>query len=106
LHADVIVIDALLGTGFHGTVREPLRSLIDDINSRSKRAMIAVDVPSGLDCDTGSPGGAAICADVTITFVAPKIGFSNPAAREFVGRIEVADIGVPRELIDEIVASR
>ncbi|MBI3835655.1 MAG: NAD(P)H-hydrate epimerase [Planctomycetes bacterium] len=106
IQCDEVVIDALLGTGFRGTVREPLRSLIDDIHSRPKRAVVAIDVPSGLDCDTGAVGGAAIRADLTVTFAAPKIGFSQCAAHVCVGRIEVVDIGVPRESIDEIAASR
>jgi len=102
VQSDEIAIDALLGTGFHGAVREPLRKIIGDINRARKRATVAVDVPSGLDCDTGLPGGTSIRADLTITFAAPKIGFSQTTAREFVGRVEVVDIGVPVELFHEI----
>ena len=99
-----IVIDALLGTGFSGEVRSPLAELIHALNAASKRAVVAVDLPSGLDCDTGKPGRATICADLTITFVARKRGFDSPEAVPYLGRIEVADIGAPRELPAEVAA--
>jgi len=54
-----------------------------------------VDLPSGLDCDTGQPADPCIRADATVTFVAPKLGFANPAARSVLGRVVVADIGAP-----------
>ena len=99
-----IVIDALLGTGFSGEVRSPLAELIHALNAASKRAVVAVDLPSGLDCDTGKPGRATICADLTITFVARKRGFDSREAVPYLGRIEVADIGAPRELPAEVAA--
>jgi len=102
IRADEILIDSLLGTGFKGTVRSPTAELIETMNTVDKRAMVAVDVPSGLDCDTGTPSNATIRADLTITFVAAKTGFTKQTAAPFAGRIEVADIGVPRELIAEI----
>jgi NAD(P)H-hydrate epimerase len=104
IHPREVVIDALLGTGFQGRVRTPLAALIDALNAAAKRAMVAVDVPSGLDCDTGKPGGVAIRADLTITFVATKRGFLAEHARPYVGRCEVVDIGVPRELICRITS--
>ncbi len=94
-----IVIDALLGTGFKGVVRSPLHELIRLANAAPKRGMVAIDVPSGLDCDTGIPGGEAIRADLTITFVALKRGFTATHAAPYLGRVEVADIGAPRELV-------
>ena len=97
-----VVVDALLGTGFHGTVRSPSAELIHAANDASRRATVAIDVPSGLDCDTGEPSSAAIRADLTITFVALKCGFLRPGAAEFLGRVEVVDIGAPRELIEKI----
>jgi len=99
-----IVVDALLGTGFSGEVRSPLAELIHAINAAAKRAVVAVDLPSGLDCDTGTPGRATIRADLTITFVARKRGFDSPEAVPYLGRIEVADIGAPRELPAEVAA--
>lgn len=108
-HADWI-IDALLGTGTVGEVREPYRTAIAAIN-RSARNVLAVDLPSGLDCDTGLPietrsDDSAVCvrATHTVTFVARKRGFDNPASRAFTGDVQVASIGIPRSLLDDILA--
>lgn len=96
--ADVIV-DALLGTGFTGPVRPPISKAITLINALREEGAttVAIDVPSGLDCDTGKPGEATIEADVTVTFVAEKVGFTRPGADRYTGRIIVADIGAPPE---------
>ncbi len=96
--ADVIV-DALLGTGFSGQPRAPLDAVIRAINAAEKAKVVAVDLPSGLDCDTGQPGDPCVRADLTVTFVARKIGLDQPAASDYVGRVIVADIGVPPELV-------
>ncbi len=106
IRADDIIVDALLGTGFHGQVRDPLARLIAAINASPRRTVVAVDVPSGLDCDTGQPSNATICADLTVTFVATKRGFLHPEAAPYVGRVEVADIGAPRELVADVGAGR
>lgn len=100
-----IVIDALLGTGFQGVVRPRMAQWIDGLNGLPKRAMVAVDVPSGMDCDTGLPGGTAIRADLTVTFVAIKPGFLTDSGRSYTGRCQVVDIGVPRALIEEVSGS-
>jgi NAD(P)H-hydrate epimerase len=97
-----IVVDALLGTGFAGAVRPPLDRIIRAINELDAATVIAIDVPSGLDCETGVPADPTIRAATTVTFVAPKIGFSKPGAAAYVGRICVVDIGVPRSLIEEV----
>ena len=97
-----VVIDALLGTGFRGAVRSPTDTLINRINTVTKRTIVAIDLPSGLDCDTGVPSNATVCADLTITFVARKIGFDAPHAAAYVGHVEVADIGAPVALLDEV----
>ncbi len=97
-----IVVDALLGTGFSGEVRNPSADLIHAINAASKRAVVAVDLPSGLDCNTGIASRPTIRADLTITLVARKQGFDNPQAIPYLGTIEVADIGAPRELPAEV----
>jgi NAD(P)H-hydrate epimerase len=94
-----LIVDALLGTGFSGAVRPPLDRLIDLINA-ARAQRVAIDVPSGLDCDTGAAAGPAVRADLTVTFVAPKIGFGTPQAREYVGQVMVVDIGAPRGAID------
>lgn len=91
-----VLVDALLGTGFAGEVRAPLAEVIRRINALRGPVIVAVDVPSGLNADTGEPGGAAVEADYTVTFVAEKVGFARPGARRYVGRVAVADIGAPR----------
>ncbi|MFQ5415005.1 MAG: NAD(P)H-hydrate epimerase [Phycisphaerae bacterium] len=102
LTGDDVVVDALLGTGFRGEVREPTAGLIRAACAARTRASVAVDVPSGLDCDTGAAGGATFRADVTVTFVAMKTGLRAPSARRYVGRIEVVDIGAPRALLADV----
>jgi len=99
-----VVVDALLGTGFSGDVRSSLAELIHAINAATKRAVVAVDLPSGLECNTGNAGQATIQADLTVTFVACKKGFDSQEAVPYLGLIEVADIGAPRELISEIAS--
>ncbi len=94
------IVDALLGTGSRGEVREPLRSAIAAIN-RSGRRVLAVDLPSGLDADTGVPGDPCVRADVTATFVARKRGFEAPAAQTCLGEVVVVGIGAPRRLLAE-----
>jgi NAD(P)H-hydrate epimerase len=109
-HAEWIV-DALLGTGTVGEVREPYRTAIAAIN-RSARKVLAVDLPSGLDCDTGlpietQPDGTAVCvrATCTATFVARKRGFDHPASASFTGPVQVVGIGIPKKLLDEVLAT-
>jgi NAD(P)H-hydrate epimerase len=65
---------------------------------------LAIDLPSGLDCDTGEPLGACVKADYTVTFVAEKTGFANPRSKEYTGTVVVADIGCPKQIIDEVLA--
>jgi NAD(P)H-hydrate epimerase len=93
------IVDALFGTGLAGAVRPPFAALIDLINTCAAR-VLAVDIPSGLDCDTGQPLGPTIRAEHTATFVALKKGFTNPAAREWLGQVHVLDIGAPRRLLE------
>ena len=87
-----VMVDALLGTGTSGQVRDPLRSAI---LAWPRAHTIAVDLPSGLDADTGEICGCCVRADVTVTFQFAKLGFRNPGSREYVGRLVVADIGIP-----------
>jgi hydroxyethylthiazole kinase-like uncharacterized protein yjeF len=89
-----LVVDALFGTGLRGELKGEFRSLIETINDLG-RPILAVDIPSGLDCDTGEPLGAAIRATYTVTFVAVKKGFlASPEANRYVGELYVASIGV------------
>jgi NAD(P)H-hydrate epimerase len=67
----------------------------------SNSPVLAVDIPSGLDCDTGEPLGPTVRATHTASFVALKRGFLNPRSREWTGEVHVIDIGAPRVLVDE-----
>jgi NAD(P)H-hydrate epimerase len=97
------IVDALLGTGATGSPRPPWDEAIRRMNAASARKL-AVDLPSGLDCDTGIPADPTFRADHTCTFVARKIGFDNPAAAEYLGKVHVLDIGAPRRLVEEHTA--
>lgn len=92
-----VIIDALLGTGASGEVREPIRSAILWINRR-RCPVIAVDLPSGLSADTGIPCGVAVRATETVTCGLPKVGMTRTEGRRFSGRVHLADIGLPRSL--------
>ena len=99
------IVDALLGTGATGPARGPIATAIEGINAvrdQGTARVFAVDLPSGLDCDTGLPLGPCVRADATGTFVARKVGFDQPGADVFTGRVHVLDIGVPRALLREI----
>ncbi|QDT35717.1 NAD(P)H-hydrate epimerase [Stratiformator vulcanicus] len=98
------IVDALLGTGTSGELREPFPAIHAAINA-SRANVFAVDIPSGLDCDSGQPLGTTVRADVTATFVAEKLGFRNEAARELTGEVHVIDIGAPHMIIDRIRSS-
>ncbi len=100
LHGADWIVDALLGTGARGEPRPPLDAVIDALNAApSKR--LAIDLPSGLDCDTGQPAAHTVRADHTCTFVGWKPGFLAPAAAPYTGQIHLLDIGLPRKLVDE-----
>jgi NAD(P)H-hydrate epimerase len=92
-------VDALLGTGTRGEISQPFASAIECINASAER-ILAIDLPSGLNCETGEPLGACIRAAHTVTFVARKKGFDAPGASCYTGQVHVADIGVPRALLE------
>ena len=95
------IVDAILGTGAQGEPREPYASAIDRLNARGV-PILAVDVPSGLDCDTGQAAEHTIRAQHTCTFVAAKPGFLLATAKPYVGQLHVVDIGAPRNLVDAV----
>src|ERR1700722_10367652 len=98
-----IVIDALLGTGVRGSVDGRLREIISAVNEReSGTSVVSVDIPSGVQADSGEVEGAGIVADYTITFTAPKPGLVNREGVHRVGALQVRQIGSPPELIEEI----
>jgi hydroxyethylthiazole kinase-like uncharacterized protein yjeF len=88
-----VLVDALLGTGISGGVRGTARAIIEAWPHAP--VTIAVDLPSGLDADTGEPCGTCVRADVTVTFAFMKKGLLAPSAEPHVGRVIVADIGIP-----------
>jgi NAD(P)H-hydrate epimerase len=95
------IVDGLFGTGLSGPLRAPFDRIVAAINASGKN-VLAVDIPSGLDADTGVPLGSpgiAIRADHTATFVAAKVGFANPAAAHWLGKVHVVDIGAPASLL-------
>jgi NAD(P)H-hydrate epimerase len=99
------IVDALLGTGSIGEPRPPINVAIDLINqARAKR--LAVDIPSGLDCDSGQPSQTTIRADHTCTFFAQKPAMSIPSARPFLGEVHVLDIGAPLEIAARVTSNR
>ncbi len=93
-----ILVDALFGTGLSGDVREPFRTLINGVNNLNK-PIVSVDIPSGLDCNTGKILGTAIKATKTVTFAVAKKGFSLGNGPSLTGKILVSNISIPRELI-------
>jgi NAD(P)H-hydrate epimerase len=94
-----IVVDALLGTGVRGELREPIRSAVRLIN-RARASMIpvlAVDTPTAVDLSSGQPSDPAVRADLTITFHRPKTGLRTRMGAALAGRVLVAPIGIPVE---------
>ncbi len=101
-----VIIDALLGTGSTGAPRGEIARAIDAINAgRGDARVVAVDLPSGMDCNSGETPGICIRATHTVTFVAPKVGFDHAAAKEFLGEMIVGDIGCPIELIESVYSA-
>ena len=107
-----VVVDALLGTGFEASrgLGGQAALVVNAINQagESRRGggagplVLAVDVPSGLDCDTGTLDADAVLADATVTFVARKVGFDQGDAEQYLGEVFVAGIGVPEKLVKEV----
>lgn len=97
-----LVVDAVLGTGLDREIGGAALAAVAEINRARERGsrVLAVDVPTGLDCDRGVALGAAVRANVTVSFVGIKVGFAELSAQQFVGDVVVADIGAPRELVE------
>ncbi len=92
------IVDGIFGTGIKGQVRGKYPELVNTINELGIK-VASIDIPSGLDCDTGEPLGVSIEADFTVTFLAPKKGFENPRSKAYTGQVYVADIGVDLSLM-------
>jgi 23S rRNA (cytosine1962-C5)-methyltransferase len=89
-----LAIDAIFGTGFRGPLEDFYQKLIQMINKLGTK-IVSIDIPSGLNADTGCPEPEAVIADVTVTLGYPKIGFKNKASERYTGKIGIADIGLP-----------
>lgn len=97
------LVDALLGTGALGAPREPLAAVIRQMNGANVRRL-AIDLPSGFDCDSGTASEPTFRADHTCTFVAPKIGMSREDASVYLGEVHCLDIGLPPILIERAIS--
>jgi NAD(P)H-hydrate epimerase len=97
-----LIIDGLLGTGSKGAPRGFMGPLIEWVNAEGQHALIlSIDIPSGLDADTGIAAGPAVKADITVTIGLPKTGLIRPEALPYVGSVETVDIGIPLEFIED-----
>lgn len=96
-----LVVDAVLGTGLDRPVEGTFADAIERINAAPGRRL-ALDIPSGLDADTGQVHGVAVRADVTVTFAAHKLGLLTPSGLAHTGRVEVVDIGVPLAALNQL----
>lgn len=111
LERTTLIVDSLLGTGARGAPRQPAATLISLVNSAAhgggrppRPLVLAVDLPSGLDADTGLTAGEAVRADATVTFGGVKLGLAAPEARAFTGRLYLAPIGIPAAALEEATA--
>ena len=95
-----IVVDAIFGTGIHGEITGLCREVISEINKSSKY-ILSVDIPSGINADTGEICGICINADKTVTFAAYKIGLLLFPGADFTGEIVCRDISIPEYIIRE-----
>jgi len=97
-----LVMDALLGTGLSGPVEGLLRAVIDDVNSLCRPAcVLSLDIPSGMSSDSGDSPGPCIRAGATLAFAAPKTGELLPPNCDSVGKLSVAEIGIPPKVLDD-----
>ena len=109
LQADIL-IDALMGTGFSGKMRPLFIRLCGCINRVKEKnpacKVLAVDIPTGVNADTGEVDGSAVRADTTVTMALPKLGLYLYPGAEHTGAVQVADIGMPASLLKEAAGNR
>ncbi len=101
---DTLIVDALLGIGFRGEPREPLDGFIRAVNA-SGCPVAALDLPSGLDGDSGRAGRDAVAADLTVTFGLPKTGLFTGDGPRLCGSLRLGGIGIPRSMLDDVQGS-
>jgi NAD(P)H-hydrate epimerase len=97
-----LIIDTLLGTGSTGAPREPMAEAIRMAN-QAAAWRVAIDLPSGLDADLGTPADPTFRAHLTVTMVTRKLGFKNPQARDYLGAVEVVPIGIPASQLQRLL---
>ncbi|MCX5680967.1 MAG: NAD(P)H-hydrate epimerase [Candidatus Omnitrophica bacterium] len=93
-----LIVDAIFGIGLSRSVGEPYKSIMDAIN-QTKKSVVAVDVPSGMDATTGKALGTCVKASLTVTFAVMKKGFLTAPSHRYAGKVIVADIGIPLQAI-------
>lgn len=101
-----LVVDALLGVGITGEVRGLVGEVIRFLERRTDVPIVAVDIPSGIDADTGAVCGCAVRATLTVTFGAMKVGLAVYPGAEYAGEVVVADIGIPEEVVAQAEVPR
>lgn len=94
-----VVVDALLGTGARGEPEGRIADLVRLANDAPRARRVAIDIPTGLDGDTGNASDPCFQADVTVTFVAEKLGFRESSAARVLGRVVIVDIGIPPKFV-------
>lgn len=99
-----IIVDALLGTGVDRPVEGVWRDAIEAINAAAA-PVLAVDIPSGLQADTGTVAGVAIRASQTVTFIGRKAGMATGAAADYCGAVSFANLGVPDDILQRVPAT-
>jgi NAD(P)H-hydrate epimerase len=96
-----LLVDAILGTGFHGQLNGLLETVVADVNGLGV-PVVAIDLPTGVSADTADVAGEAIEASMTVTLAAPKIPLILPPADTHSGDLVIADIGIPLPLLDDV----
>ena len=98
-----LIVDAIFGTGLSKNVEEPYRSAMDEINKLSAKGLtvVSVDIPSGLNADTGEVMGTAVRADITVTLACEKPGLRKGEGPRYAGRIVIGYISMPKTLLNE-----
>src|SRR3990172_6910709 len=95
-----MIIDAMIGTGLASAVKEEYKEIIEHINA-SKRPVVAVDIPTGINSDTGEVMGTAVMATATVTFALPKRGHFLHPGPDYTGNLQTYDISIPAEAIEK-----
>lgn len=99
------IVDCLLGTGGQGNPRSMFAAAISWVHAQPA-VRIAIDIPSGLDCNSGEPGQPTFKADHTLTMVAEKTGFANQSALPYLGQVHIIHIGIPAQIVLEAMAAK